>query len=235
MFPKYFLQFPAGSEGEGAAPNSQVDQKAAVVEGKSVDEQKADGDSGELDVSKLDPKVQKLIKDLRNENAGSRKSNKALTESHGKLKKALVEAGIIEDDEEAPEEKLKAITAQHEVSVVNNAILETAIEHGVGKDDLKYFRFLVQEKFETLGEDEELDSDQLAELAAEARKRSGTQATGSTSVTEKGKAPAPGATGAVSLDQFVKMNMGEKSELYTKNPATYNQLMAEAKSKKRLL
>lgn len=232
----------SGTEGQDEGSTSQVDgepsgrsQSEGSGSAGAGDGQSGTGDNdGELDVSKLDPKVQKLIKDLRGENANSRKRNKELSESHGKLKKSLVDAGFIEDDEEAPEEKLKKVSAQNEVATFQNAILETAIEHGVGKQDLKFFRFLVQEKLSELGDDEELGAEELSELAQQARSRSGTQASGTTSV-NSGTPPQPGASGAVTLDKFVKMNMGEKTELYLKNKDLYSQLMAEAKSKRMLV
>jgi hypothetical protein len=163
---------------------------------------------------------------------------KNLDESHNKLKKALVEAGIIENDEEAPEEKLKTVSAQNELASFNNAVLESALEFGVSKADLKYFRFLVQEKVAELKDGEELDDAAMGEIAKQA-KRTQANGGGSTSVGsgggEGGSAPKPGASDGVTLEQFCKMNMGEKSALYLKNAALYNQLIAEAKSKKMLV
>jgi hypothetical protein len=216
---------------------------AALAAAQSEDDAEDDGkdgkgDKGELDVSKLDPKVQKLIKDLRKENGDARKRNKTLDESHSKLKKSLIEAGIIENDEEDPQEKLKNVTAMNDGLAFNSAVLEAAVEHGVGKADLKYFRFLVQEKVAELKDGEEIDADAMAELAKASRRTASSN--GSTSVDGKGggeggTAPKPGASGDVTLEQFCKMNMGEKSALYLKNAALYNGLMAEAKSKKMLL
>jgi hypothetical protein len=216
---------------------------AALAAAQDEDDAEEDGnkddkDSGKLDVSKLDPKVQKLIKDLRKENAGSRKEKQATADQLSKLKKSLVEAGIIEGEDEAPEEKIQKLTAETQVATFENAVLQSAVEHGVGKADLKYFKFLVQERVSELKDGEELDDDAMAELAKSA-KRSAPGNGGSTSVGGKGgeggSAPAPGGSGDVTLDVFVKMNMGEKSALFLKQPDLYNKLIAEAKSKKVLV
>jgi hypothetical protein len=238
----------SGTEGQNNEGNaSQVDSTANGGKSQSDSsgsanaggEQSGSGDNDrELDVSKLDPKIQKLIKDLRSENANSRQKNKSLAESHGKLKSALVEAGIIENDEEAPEEKLKKVSAQNEVATFQNAILETAIEHGVGKEDLKFYRFLVQERIAELGDDEELSAEELAVLASQAKSRRGGQTSNSTSVgqgSNGGTPPAPGGQGTITVEKFAKMNIGEKTEIYLKNKDLYSQLMAEAKAKKMLV
>jgi hypothetical protein len=209
--------------------------QAAAQNEDSDDED--DGDEGKLDVSKLDPKAQKLISDLRKENAERRKALKSTSDQHSKLKKALIDAGVIENDEEAPEEKLKTVTAQNELNVFNSAILEAAVEHNVGKESLKYFKFLVNERVAELGDDEELSAEDLAELAGQARKTSApkkksTSVEGANGDEEGDGTPPPGGDGAVTLDQFMRMNMGEKSAFFLKNRKLYDQYMAEAKAKK---
>lgn len=224
------------SQGDGALDNKQGSQGSGSgsTDNPGKDGAATSGEGEKLDVSKLPPEVQKLIKDLRTENAGHRQKNKSLADSHGKLKTALVEAGLIEDDEEQPEEKLKSLTAFSESAVVENAILRLAVEHGIGKDDLEFFQFLVSKGVSELDEDGELSEEDVAELAKKARRSaSGGSGSSSTSVTQG--APSPGATGTVTLDKFVKMNMGEKADLYAKNKDLYSQLMAEAKAKRVLV
>jgi hypothetical protein len=215
---------------DSLAKTSQVDESAKPK--SQNDDQKDQGDDSELDVSKLDPKVQKLIKNLRQENGEHRTKNKALGESHGKLKQALVDAGIIEDDEVDPKEKLEQVSAGLQGAQLNSAILEAAVEHGIGKEDLRYFKFLVSEKFGSLEEDQELTEDDLAELAAEARgRKSGND--GTTSV-GGGTPPPPGKGGDVTLEQFVSMTTAEKSLIFQKNLPLYERLFSEAKAKKLL-
>lgn len=222
-----------------AAKTAYEAAQAAAENDEDADENGDEDEDGELDVSKLDPKAQKLIKNLRTENADRRKQLKTANEGHGKLKKALIEAGLIENDEEAPEEKLKSVTAKNEMAVFNNAILEAAVEHGVRKENLKYFRFLVQERVAELEEGEELDPKELVTLAGQAKKVMG-GAKKSTSVEgndddESTETPPPGGEGATTLDQFLRMNMSEKSALFVKNRKLYDQFMSEAKQKKLLV
>lgn len=206
----------------GDGSNPKTTQEGAGGEGE--------GDS-QFDIEKLDPRAKKLISDLRRENGDHRVKNKALTESHSKLKKSLVEAGIIEDDEEKPEEKLKQVTSGLQGATLKNAILEAAIENGVGKEGYKYFQYLVQDKLSSLEDDAELTEDDLAELALEARGRAG-GASGTTSVGDSKDKPNPKGSGEVTLDQFTNMNITEKTVLFKSNPDLYNRLFAEAKSKK---
>lgn len=221
--------------GSGDTANANPgDSKAdAGTQASSTTDNQGDG---KLDISKLDPAVQKLISDLRKENGDHRVKNKSLAESHGKLKQALVDAGIIEDDSGTAEEKLAAVTNGLQGATLRNAILENALEYGVGKDAIKYFEFLVQDRLASLEEDGELTENDLAELAQEARGRSGASGSGTTSVGDsKGTKPNPQGSGEVTLDQFTAMNITDRTLLFKKNPDVYNRLFAEAKSKKLLM
>jgi hypothetical protein len=215
---------------DGKQQPSQSDESSGSTPSNETSE-----NSGKIDLSTLDPKVQKLISDLRNENANSRQKNKSLAESHGKLKQALIETGLIEDDSPNPEEHLKNVKAQNEVALFQNGILEAAFEYGVNKENLKYFQYLVSERLSQLQDEEELTEEDLSFLAQEARRGTSTNTNGSTSVDGK-SSPKPGApAGQVNLDQFVKMNIGEKTELFMKNKELYTTLMSEAKSKRMIV
>lgn len=228
-----------GSGGSGSGKGKEGQGKGKEGDGGSddddADDEDEDGDDegdGKLDVSKLPAAAQKLIKDLRKESADNRKKAKAAIEGNAKLKKSLVEAGFIEDDSEEPAEKVKKLSSQVGESQFNSAILESAIEHGVAKEDLKFFRFLVNEAVGELDEGSELGEEKIAELA-KAAKRSDKKPN-KTSVDGKGGGK-PGASDELTLDQFVSMNMGEKAALYTKSPDLYNAFMKQAKEKNLLV
>ncbi len=227
------MELDTSQANQGAGPQDSQ-QKPSPVDGSANQNSQVDdkGKEGEFDISKLDPRAQKLIHDLRKENGDHRIKNRALAEGQEKLKKAMVEAGIIEDDEGDPQEKLQAVGAQLQGATVKGGILEAGIEYGVGKEGLKYFEFLVADRLQTLGDDEELTQEDLAELAKEARGRQN-PVTSTTSVPGN-KSPNPQASGEVTLDQFVQMSITDKSLLYTKNPDLYNRLFSEAKAKKLL-
>jgi hypothetical protein len=223
-----------GAEGGGTGTGDQGTKKAGDEGDKGAGQSEDDGKGGESEDSKLDPKVQKMLKDLRDENAKHRTKNKELGAQSAKLKQALVEAGIIQDDEEAPEEKVKALSQENNSLAVKSALLEAAVEHGVPKDSLKYFSFLVSDRMSQLQDGEEVTEEEIASLASEAKARSASKSgVQNSSVGNSGKGtPNPGGKGDVTVDQFVRMNMGEKSKIFTENPALYDKLMSEARSKK---
>jgi hypothetical protein len=224
----------AEDKDKGKQDDKKADEKKEVSED--------DGDSGQVDLEKLDPKVQKLIKDLRTESASHRTKNKNLDSQLSKLKKGLVEAGVIEDDSEEPEEKIKSLSSKTAALEVNIAILSAAVEYGIQKDALEYFEFLVNKKLESLGEGEELTDELLDEIAQSAKKtvkgnaKSTSVGDGKGADGEEKDPPEPGAKdGEVTLEKFVRMNITEKSQLYVKNPELYNRLFSEAKQKKLLV
>jgi hypothetical protein len=221
--------------GAGSAEDKKKADDAAAAK-PAADAAGAQGDSGDdqLDVDKLPESAKKLIKSLRDENAKHRTKNKELGEGQGKLKKALVEAGIIEDDEVAPEEKVAGLSQQLQGAQMRTALLEAALEHSVPKESLKYFQFLVAERLEALEDDGELSQDDIAEIAQEAigKGGAGKAASGGNSSVKGSKAPPAGGDSRVTVDQFDAMTILEKSDLYTKKPEVYQQLFTESKAKK---
>ena len=228
-----------GDEGGGSGnppPKKQEGNEGEEGAGESDDEE---GEGDQLEVDKLPESAKKLIKTLRDENAKHRTKNKELGDKTGKLKKALVEAGIIQDDEEAPEEKIKNLSETNQGLVLKSVLLEAAVEHSVPKSALKYFQFLIAEKLESLADGEELSEDDMAALAEEAKAVKGSGGGGGNSSVDgkgkgKGDAPAPGGNGAITIDQFVLMNIAEKSVLFQKSPDVYNKLMSQARAKRLL-
>lgn len=238
----------AGSSGAGGeGGSSQADDKSkkggeangGSNGGGSTDDKSGGanggGEGGELDVTKLDPKVQKLIADLRKENGDHRKKNKILSESQEKLKKTLIDTGVIDNDEEPTEEKLKNVTQTNEQLNMRSAILEAAVENNVSKDDLKYFTFLIQEAVSGLKDDEELTDAQIADIAKAAKRNGNPMTTTSVDNSKDNSTKKPGASGEVTVEQFAKMNMGEKTAIYVKDKDLYNRMMAEAKEKNLLI
>lgn len=179
-------------------------------------------------------------KELRKENAKHRTANKelktevtALNNRFSQLEGGLKKLFGDDDDELTPEQKLEEVSSQNAELQFQAALNEAALEHGVGKADLKYFRFLVSEEVNGLKEGEELSEEALADLAKQAKAKS---APNKTSVSNKDgttdKDPEGGDDGDVTLAEFNKMGIGEKSLLYQKNKDLYVKLSAEAKAAK---
>jgi hypothetical protein len=221
-----------------------VEEAQAAYDAKKAEsDDQGDPDPDKLDESSMDDKTKKYLAKLRKENAGHRTKSKDLA---SKVKaeqdrvKAILKAAGIESQDEKPEEQIKNLTGQTQSLAFSNAILETAVEHGIPKEGLKYFKFLVSEATGELEEGEELSDDKLAEIVAEVKKgRTAKSASSSVGGGQDGggNPPPPGGskTGSITLEKFCSMSISEKSALYEKNRDLYVSLMTEAKAKKKLV
>jgi hypothetical protein len=226
---------------ESGTPSNTEDQKNTENPGGSGESQAAD--EQELDdswLAKQDEKTQSYIKRLRKESGQYRKENKtlknnmeSLSERFGRVEGGLKQMlGLEEGQEIDPNEHLAALQAQNEQVVVRSAILESALENGIaGREQLDYYEHLVMKKSAALEEGEEFTEEDFNEIISQVKKVFGNQMT-KTSVTAQ--KPNPDEKAEVSLDQFAKMGVIEKSALYQKNPALYSQLMSEARQTRRL-
>ena len=227
-------------EGSGSQDEKKKEQDPPAGDGKKDEGGEGSGSSGAKDSKKTDDadelakvspeELRKMVKDLRGESAKHRTRAKNLEDSQTKLKTKLVEAGFIEDDSKEPAEQLESFKQATAELQVKNAILQAAVENGISKDGVDYFEFLVNKKLGALEEGAEITSDDLAAWATEAKKKFGGGSGGSTSVGADGK-KNPNGDSSVTLDQFVKMSTGEKSSLFNKDRAAYDQLFSQAKSK----
>lgn len=182
-----------------------------------------------FDLEKLDPEAKKYILDLRKENAGYRTKAKEANEALKGVKGALG----LNDDQVSPEERAAALAAQVEHQQLQQAILTNALEHGVPKEGIDYFTFLINKAVEALGEGEELPDTKIAALALEAKgKAIKPKANSSVQPPAGGGAPPPGEQGETTVEEFVAMNITEKSKLYTEHPETYERLWKLAMNKK---
>lgn len=209
------------------------------------DEEEDEEQDPEFDESSADEKTKKYIAKLRKEAGSHRLKGKDLAsklQAEKARSKAILKAAGIEDDSEKPEEKIKNLTSNNESLAFRQAVLEQALEHGVPKEAVKYFQFLISEAASELEEGEELEEEKIAELALEAKASKQKKPANSTTRTDDGKgggksAPAPsdGKSAAATISKFVRMSISEKSELYQKNPGLYQELMSEARAKKTLV
>lgn len=179
--------------------------------------------------------------ELRKENAKRRTENKdlktrfnGLNDRFSKFESGLKNLfGDGDDDNSTPEEKLENLQQTHGALEVETQILQTALELGVPKDKVKYFKFLTYEKLGSLEEGAEMTEEDWEDIMAEVGP---TNTMSSTSVNDgKGKGQTPpsdsGNKSKITVEEFSKMSMMEKSELYNKDRETYNALVAEARGK----
>lgn len=187
----------------------------------------AGGDNGGDDSFGNDPaKLQAEIKRLRTENAKHRTKNKSLEDqmssmsgSLGKIKQHL---GI--QDDVAPEQQVEELTAQNEALQMELSIAGLEHAHGISAEQKDYFRFLLSNKFNELKDGEEMTDEQIAEIVQTAKKVGGVQKN-STGLNSNGK-DNQGGNPQVTVEQFRKMSLMEKSKLYTENQDLYLKLSA---------
>ncbi len=226
------------------ADKENAELKANVEAAQAAYDAKVSETSGDPDESKLDEKTKAYLAKLRKENASHRTKNKdvmsKLTAEQERTKAILKAAGLL--DEEKPEEKLKASEAERNNYAFRNAVLESALQHGIPADGLKYYQFLISEAAEQLQENEEISDERLVEIVSEVKKGFGSGArkpANSTVTLDKDgnpvKQPDPSATGGITLEKFLGMGIVEKSKLYTTHQALYEEFTKQAKEKRKLI
>ncbi len=207
------------------------DAAAAALKAKSQNDK---------DLESMTPEeYQAEIKRLRKENADRRTTNKTLDEQKkaaedimGKMKQAL---GIT-DDSSSPEEIAESLKAQNSVLELELGITQLAVQNQIPHDQMEYFSFLFKKRLDGLEEGEELGEEQLTEIIAKVKAtgNGGEPKKKASGIGSGGNPPPDGKGDAPTLESFVKMNTGEKSALYMKNPTLYNSLFAEANTKRML-
>lgn len=228
-FQRNILMDENGEGGTGGGGAGGSDGGSGSGSGSGNQGGKDGGGSGSNSLNDLPEWAQNEIKSLRGESAKHRTANKELSSKLNTFETAMKKAGLLED-ETPPEKKLESVTSQAEALAVQNALLEIAVEHGVSKDNFKYFSFLMNEKLAELKDDEELTEEQLTEIldqVSTGNKGSGNSSFGGGKGKGKGNEEQTGPT----LEEFTKMGIMAKSTLFQKDSATYNRLVAEAKSK----
>lgn len=239
MFGKFYLKMDQAGEGGagGGAGTGEGSKDQGQGQGQSGTGQgTGENGAGEGTGPKSLEEAMDIIKSLRNENAKHRTKNKTLEESLGKYDgelKKVKEALGIKDESEDPKVALANLQQTNEALQVEMSVMSLAMEHQIPFENQKYFKFLLGEKFESLGEGEELSDEDLAEVIAQAKGIGGGQGKKSTGL-NGGAKPNEGANQGVTVEQFAEMSIAEKSDLYGKNPQLYQQLFQQAVSKKLL-
>jgi len=218
-------------------PNSDDnDLKAANAPGEQGGEPiEADLES---DLPSDPDELKKYILQLRKENAKHRTKAKNLKDSSTTAEQKLQEMrsnlaralGLEGEDEVSPEEQVQHLTSYTQQLEIQSALMETALVNGVSAGELGYFKYLLAERLEALEEGEELGEEEMAEIVSEVKRVSAAK-TASTGVGSKSPAPTSSHSGGVTVEQFMKMSVTEKSQLYMKDKGLYERLVEEVKRK----
>ena len=186
----------------------------------------------------------KVIEDLRKENAGYRTKGKSqedtlsnLTEQLSSIKKHL---GIEEQID--PVEQVKGLSSENEALQDELALMQLARMHNVPVEADEFFRFKISKKFAELKEGEELSEEAINEVLEDVQKYSAFNVEkpngNSSGVGGKGgsgdgkKPPAKHNPSQLSAEDFAKMNLTQKSQLFVSNRAEYDRLYKAAKDKR---
>lgn len=220
---------PGGDKDKGSNPPA---DKSKDKDGEKDGEGEGDGD----DLSSMTPEqYQAEIKKLRKESAARRTENKSLKEQFsavqdtvGKMKQALG----IEDDKRSPEEMANDLKAENDALKLELSINQIAAANGISADQSEFFNFLFHKELASLKDDEDMGDERIAELVKKAKGSSPTTKKTSTGLNGKDDPPPSGDRDEITVEKFAKMNPGEKGLLYNQNPALYNRLFQEAKSKR---
>lgn len=232
-----------GSKEGGTGGGSDKDPGQKGGTGGSTEDPGKDGKKdkdpegqGDGKVEDLPPWAQKLVKDLRKENADHRTKNKGFEDRFNKLEAGLKGLfGGDNDDKLTPEQRVEQLTEAAQQAEMKNAVLLLAMENGIATDKIDYLGYKINQAMASLDDGQELPDEELAKIVKEVKGLGG----GSPG---KGKADSsvddkdannkdPNSSKGVTLDEFINMGVMAKSELYRKDKATYDRLFAEAKSK----
>lgn len=234
---------PTPEELEAAKVKAKADaDAAAAAEAAAAAKKKEEegggnptGDPAELE-GKWDDGTKKYVKSLRDEAAKNRTEKKQFRKELDDLKAGLGKAlGI--DNNVPPEKQIENLKAQTEAQNFRAAILEAALDNGIGKDQVDYFSYLVEKEAAKLEDGDELTDEAMKGIVDKVKKAGTTSASsdGNTSVDDKNKRPNPeGGKGydGMTVEQFAKLSITEKSVMYEKNPDKYSAFWKEATAKR---
>jgi len=214
-----------GEAGGGSGSQDQDNIENESSGSKDSQEDQGSGSQGHEgeDFKDLPDFAQKLIKELRAENAKYRTEKNNLSTKMQNfevgLKKML---GVEGEDDLSPEEKLEAFSQKNEQMAVSNAMLSLAYQNSVSPDQYEYFEFLMGKKLSDLEEGQELSEGDLEEVLGKVRDKSSPASTS----TSEGKKGGPSQdSDELSQEDFNKMGIVGRSKLYREKPDLYNKFM----------
>jgi len=175
-----------------------------------------------FDLSKLDPSLQKYIKGLRHEAANHRTTANQIQAQFEDLQERI--KSVFGEQKEAVDPKLAVQELQQATQDLSfkNAVLETAVNHGIPASGIPYYEFLLNQAGNSLKEGEELSDEMMESILAEVKQKSGTQMMHSS---VKSPQAAPSTKQDMDVNAFSKLGMAERTRLYQQNPQKYSELM----------
>lgn len=206
--------------------NNTIEQQIESSESDQGVEQENNPQESKFDMSNLDPAVQGYIKSLRKEAAGYRTNANQLKTQFEDLQGRLKSVFGGEEEQFDPGEALQTLSGQAQELQFKNAILEMAVNNAIPSTGIPYFEFLLNQATSQLEEGEELEDEEVQQLILEAKQKSGQQMMQSS---VSGPSANPSQKQGITVEQFAKMGMNDRTALYRKNPEMYSELMSSWK------
>lgn len=187
--------------------------------------------NGKTDLADLPSDVQKYIAELRQENASFRKDRNNLSSRLEKFENGFKSMfGEGEENQVDPAEALPQLESQIQDAMVQNEILNVAIQSGISAEHLDYFNFSMMQALNELEEGDEFTEDMLNEVVSRVKGISSGGGMATTSVQGQGQGQVPHqGNEQITQEEFNMMTVGEKSALYTKDRAAYDRLIQNFK------
>lgn len=197
-------------------------------------------DGGEQEPALTIDELKALNKKYQQEAASRRVALKAEKEKAQKLEERLqkFEKSVksLSGEEEEPSQVSPELEQIREQALKAQLMLDltyVAIDHEVPKDFIKYFITDISDEINALEEGEELDNEIIEKVAVKFRNLGGgVKKEFKTSVTSEkgaGTPPPSGQQVAMTPEQFAKLSITEKGQMYVKDQAQYTTLMKQAR------
>ena len=183
---------------------------------------------------KKDDDLKAKLDTLLAENEELKKQQKENSEKFEKFQKGLKILSGDEDDKLTDEEKIEALALNNEQAQWKNMILETCVDKGITtKEHRDYFEYLLRKEAGHLDEGQDMPEkvlDDIVNKVKSLKTDNDPPKEGANSSTNKNNPPPqPDKHKDVTLEQFRKMNLIERSELYRKDKPAYEKLYQQFK------
>lgn len=134
------------------------------------------------------------------------------------------------------EEILGSIQAQQEQTAYENALDDVAQDAGIPEDKLDYFHYLMNQAMDHVPDGAELPQEAIDDIVNKVTSVSGKTQANSTVAggrTPPSNSGVGGAEDTPTQAEFDAMNIHQRQEIFTKNRAAYDRLMAVVKQRNR--
>ena len=225
------------TEEELKKAKEELEKKQKEVEEKEKLLAETDKKKKEKEIEKFPEEAQKIIKELREENANRRVKNKEIEEKATKMEKQFTELqdkltkvfGGGKETEEKPEELAAKLKKETEKVKNQQRFISLAYENNIKKENIDYFRYLVEQSERTLTDGQELPKQALDDIVKKVNAVSGSNKNTTSAGGDPPKGEGAGTTNvsSVTLDEFKKMSLLERSNLYHSSAEVYNKLEAK--------